>query len=65
MVFGLGSSGGTKFENLNPMFDRRAEPNAQNVIVARKLLAINDRALPAKSRRARNQHYFFRFPESL
>jgi hypothetical protein len=33
------------------MFDRRIEPDAQEMIVARELLAIYDRALDEKSRR--------------
>jgi len=33
------------------MFDRRVEPDAQDVIVAGELFAIYDRALDAKSRR--------------
>jgi hypothetical protein len=33
------------------MFDRRVEPEAQDIIVAGVLLAIYDRALDAKSRR--------------
>jgi len=33
------------------MFDRRVEPDAQDIIVAGELLAIYDRALDAKSGR--------------
>jgi len=33
------------------MFDRRVEPDAQDIIVAGELLAIYDRALDAKFRR--------------
>jgi hypothetical protein len=33
------------------MFDRRVEPDAQDIIFAGKLLAMYDRALDAKSRR--------------
>jgi len=38
-------------EYLGPMFDGRVEPDAQDMIVARELLAIYDGALDEKSRR--------------
>ena len=63
--FGQGASGGPKSECLDPTFDRRAEPNAQNIIVARELPTINDRALQAKPGRGRNEHHFLRLPRPL
>ena len=46
-----GRSGCGGPECLAPMFDRRVEPDAQEMIVARELSAIYDRALDEKSRR--------------
>ena len=63
--FGLGASAGRKSECLNPMFDRRAEPKPQNIILARELPAINDRALQTKSGRGRNEYHLARLPMPL
>jgi len=65
MLVRPGSSGGRKSEYLDPMLDRGVEPNTENIIVARELPAINDRALPAKSGRGGHQHQLIRFPELL
>ncbi len=63
--FGLGASGGRKSECLGPMLDRRAEPKPQNIILARELPAINDRALQTKSGRGRNEYHLARLPMPL
>jgi len=60
-----GSSGSYKSEYLDPMFDRRVEPNTQNMLVARELPAINDITLHAKSGRGGNEHDFIRLPRLL
>ncbi len=65
MLVRPGSSGGHKSEYLDPMFDRRVEPNTQNMLVARELPTINDRALLAKSRWGGNEHHFARLPKPL
>jgi len=65
MLVRPGSSGGGKSEYLDPMFDRRVEPNTQDIVVARELPTINDGALLAKSRWGGNQHHFARLPRPL
>src|SRR5439155_24522208 len=65
MVVRPGSSWCRKSEYLDPMFDRRAELNAENIIVAREPSAINDRTMLAKTRRGGHQHQLIGFPELL
>jgi len=47
------------------MLDRRVEPKPQNIILARELPAINDRALQTKSGRGGNEYHLARLPMPL
>jgi hypothetical protein len=50
-VHRLRLSGLPEPQAFDPMFDRRVEPDAQDIIFAGELLAIYDRPLDVKSRR--------------
>ena len=50
-VHKLRLSGPPEPQYFDPMFDRRVEPDAQDIVFAGQLLAIYDRALGVKSRR--------------
>lgn len=60
-----GSSRQESSPRLDPIFNRRVEPDPEEIVLAGSLLAVHDATRSAKSRRGGNQDLFRRLPGPL